>query len=81
MNYDELERKWHLKYYQEATSLIPEGANTVAALLSSCVHQVCEDLREEKEEMISTLDDELSNIFSSGFSDLFTAEKTESAKS
>lgn len=36
-NYDELERKWNFKKYDELIDRIPQKCSTVSALLSACV--------------------------------------------
>lgn len=70
-NYDELERKWNFKKYDELIQKFPERGSTVASLLSACVKQVCEELRGDKSQE-STIDDELELIFNDGFSQIST---------
>ena len=78
-NYDELERKWNFKKYDELIQNIPDRSSTVASLLSACVRQVCEDLRGNKSQE-STIDDELESIFSDGFSQIATNLSNQSNK-
>jgi len=70
MNYDEIEWQWNLKNYSKAVQTIPKGCSTIAAMLSACIYQVCEDLKADKIDHIDTLDDEIANIFSNGLFDL-----------